>query len=132
MEYSFVRENREFMRIQTEIPVRYRFLCSHLETPELKVVYEGATANLSGGGILLVGTVPHEQWIPELLMEKILIGVEMQVPDLEDPIRALTRTAWVETVDVDTMKCHLGLKFKEITQRSQDRIFQYIIDHHLR
>lgn len=131
MEYSFVRENREFMRIKTEVPVRFRFLSDLVKAPEMRVVHEGATANLSGGGILLVGCVPHEQWIPELLMEKILVGVEIEIPDLEDPIRALTRVAWVETVDVDTMKCHMGLKFKEITQRSQDRIFQYIIDHHL-
>ncbi len=45
MEYSFVRENREFMRIPTEVPVKFRFLSDLIQAPEMNVVHSGATAN---------------------------------------------------------------------------------------
>lgn len=124
---EFDYERREFVRVKAEIPVRYKFLCRLRNDTELNDIYEGTTANLSGGGILLVGKIPVLDWIPDLLMQKIVIGVNLFLPAEDKPVKALSRVAWVEQVDENTRRCMLGLKFKEITQEDRDRIFRFVI-----
>ena len=131
MEYSFAKENREFLRVKAQLTVRYRFLSEHRTGPEFQVVFKGKSDNLSGGGFLLQGRIPDESWIPDLLVERIMVGVEIVLPDKQEPVRALARAAWVETVDQTTLECRLGLKFREITRRHQDRLFQFVIENHL-
>jgi c-di-GMP-binding flagellar brake protein YcgR len=121
------QERREFVRVRIQIPVRYKFLSKVRHDPALEEIYEGTTMNLGGGGLLLLGRIPVVDWIPDLLMQKIVIGVNLLLPQEEAPIKALTRVAWVETFDEQTMKCNLGLKFKEVTQQDKDRIFKFVI-----
>jgi c-di-GMP-binding flagellar brake protein YcgR len=128
MEYTFRKENREYLRIQAKLPVRYRFLTEQRTGPELKLVYDGRTENVSGGGILLQGRIPDEGWVPDLLCERVIIGLEILFPDKQEPVRALGRVAWLETKDPRTMDCHIGIKFREITRRDQDRLFQFVIE----
>ena len=127
MALPYEQERREFVRVRVQIPVRYKYLCKTRNEQEMEEVYEGTTTNLGGGGLLLLGRVPKVDWIPELLMQKIVIGVNLLLPQDEMPIKALTRVAWVETFDETTMKCNMGLKFKEITQADKDRIFKFVI-----
>ncbi|MFH1231961.1 MAG: PilZ domain-containing protein [Planctomycetota bacterium] len=127
MAESFEQERREFIRIKLEIPIHYKFLCTHLKDNRLDEIYRGFTSNISGGGILLKGPVPEFSWIPDLLMQKTVIGVNMMLPTEEEPIKALTRVAWIEAIDEKTHYCTLGLRFKEITRDDQDKIFKFII-----
>ncbi len=131
MEYAFRKENREYLRIKAHLPVRYRFLTEVRQGPELRVVYTGRTENVSGGGILLQGRIPDEAWIPDLLCERVVLGIEIALPDREAPVRALGRVAWVETKDPHTLESHLGVKFREITRLDQDRLFQFVIENQL-
>lgn len=121
------QERREFVRVRVQIPVRYKFLSKTRTGVEMDDVYEGVTTNVGGGGLLLLGRIPVVDWIPELLMQKIVLGVNLLLPHDEAPIKALTRVAWVETFDESTKKCNLGLRFKEITQADKDRIFKFVI-----
>ena len=84
--------------------------------------------NVSGGGILLQGRIPDEGWVPDLLCERVIIGLEILFPDKQEPVRALGRVAWLETKDPKTMECQIGIKFREITRRDQDRLFQFVIE----
>ena len=127
MALPYEQERREFVRVRTQIPVRYKFLSKTRQDTAMDEVYEGTTTNLGGGGLLLLGRVPVLDWISELLMQKIVIGVNLLLPQDDQPIKALTRVAWVETFDEVTMKCNLGLKFKEVTQADKDRIFKFVI-----
>ncbi|MCE9582300.1 MAG: PilZ domain-containing protein [Planctomycetes bacterium] len=127
MTLPYEQERREFVRVRVQIPVRYKFLSKVRTGAAMEEVYEGATTNVGGGGLLLLGRIPVIDWIPELLMQKIVIGVNLLLPHDEAPIKALTRVAWVESFDEVTMKCNLGLKFKEITQADKDRIFKFVI-----
>ena len=123
---SYEPERREFVRVRAQISVRYKFL-SHDPSFECEEVFEGVTSNISGGGLLLVATVPNLDWITGLLMERIVVGVNIVLPDNPAPVKALTRTAWVESLEEKTRRCSIGLRFKEITKESQDRIFQFVI-----
>ncbi len=119
-------ERREFVRVKAAIEVRYMFL-SNSDVEVSGDVHEGVTQNISGGGILLVGKIPNLQWIPDLLMQKLVIGVNIYLLDSDEPVKALTRVAWVEAFEESSMKCSFGLTFREITKDQQDRILRYVI-----
>jgi len=119
-------ERREFVRIKVNLSVRYKLISQTGEAVESKI-REGTTQNLSGGGLLMVGSIPDIALIPDLLMAKIVIGVNLTLPDSSESIKALTRVAWAEAFEESSDKCALGLKFKEITKEDQDLIFRFII-----
>jgi c-di-GMP-binding flagellar brake protein YcgR len=128
MSSGFDSERREFVRIRVSLPVRYKFLSHDLDgNPEGSEIYEGSTNNLSGGGLLLKARVPHIQWLPDLLMQKIVIGMNLVLPNDDTAVKALARVTWIEALEEGTQKCQLGLRFKEIAQEDEDRILQYII-----
>lgn len=126
MSFEYETEKREFVRIHTDIPVRYKFLSKAIPL-ESEGIFEGTTSNLSGSGLLLVGKIPGMSWIPGLLMGEILVGVNILVPSLDAPIKALTRIAWMEAFAKGSDKCAMGLRFKEISKENQDEIMRYII-----
>lgn len=127
MDQPYEQERREFVRVKLEVPVRYKFLAKDRTEPELGHVYEGTTWNISGGGLLLSGRIPVLSWLPDLLLQKVLIGVNVLLPGSDAPIKALARVAWVETIDEGTQRCGIGLKFREITTADRDMIFQFVI-----
>ncbi len=129
MEISFFCENRDYLRVKAHVPVRYRFLADHLGHAAADTTYEGTSRDLSGGGILLRGEIPEEGWIPDLLMERITLDLEIFLPDESQPVKAIARAAWLDTgrsAETDEAPA-LGLKFVEITREAQDRVFQYIL-----
>lgn len=125
MSVEYESEKKEFVRINTDIPIRYKFLSKSVPLDES--IFEGSTANLSGSGILLVGKVPSLSWIPGLLTEDILIGINLLLPSLDLPIKALARVGWVESMVKGNDRCVMGLRFKEISKEHQDEILKYLI-----
>ncbi|GIW71729.1 MAG: hypothetical protein KatS3mg102_1271 [Planctomycetota bacterium] len=121
-------ERREFVRVPVEIPVRYKFLSRTVEVPD--TVHEGRTANVSGGGLLLIGKVPEPSMYAHLLMQRILVGVLLQLPTEAEPIKALCRVAWIEA-HTSEERVALGLEFREITREHQDAMFRFVIRAHL-
>lgn len=119
-------ERREFVRVRTVLTVRYKFLSRDGEDMTGEI-HEGVSRNVGGGGILLEGKLPKLEWIPDLLMQKIVMGVNIELPDAQDPVKALTRVAWVESIEESSGKCAMGLVFKEITREHQDMIFKFVI-----
>ena len=119
-------ERREFVRIRASLAVRFKFLGRSGEdlTGE---VHEGMSQNVGGGGLLLEGKLPDLAWIPDLLMEKIVIGVNLMLPDSPEPVKALCRVAWIEAMEEGSTKCAIGLMFREITREHKDLIFKYVI-----
>lgn len=131
MEISFFCENRDYLRVKAGVPVRYRFLSETSGREGIGMEVHGETQDLSGGGILLHGTIPDEEWIPDLLMERITVGVSVFLPDSREPVKALARVAWLDADDdsgrSSSVPVTMGLKFVEITREAQDRMFQYIL-----
>ena len=126
MSFEYESEKREFVRIHTDIPVRYKFL-SKVVPIESEGVFEGSTANLSGAGLLLVGRIPGMSWIPGLLMGEIVIGVNILLPHLDSPVKALTKVSWIESFPKGSEKCAMGLRYQDIEKEHQDEILRYII-----
>jgi c-di-GMP-binding flagellar brake protein YcgR len=129
MPESYETERREFVRIKVDIPVRYKFLSKVIDCPD--EIFEGTTGNLGGGGMLLVGKVPDPHWYAELLMQRIVVGVNFLLPSFDQPIKALCRVSWIEAPE-SPGRVAMGLKFKEITRDHLDEIFRYVIKAQLR
>jgi hypothetical protein len=126
MSFEYQTSKRDFVHVNTDIPIRYKFLSKSVPV-DSEGIFEGTTTNLSGSGLLLVGKIPSISWIPGLLTEEIVIGVNLILPSFEMPIKALTRVAWVEAIVKGSDRCAMGLKFKEISKDSQDEVLKYII-----
>lgn len=121
-------ERRDFVRVSADIVVRYRFRHLARKDPDATdKVLTGATTNLSGGGLLLRGPIPEISIVTQLITGKAMLDVELTLPGDPTPILAKARCAWVETVEEETLRCHLGLRFTEITPEDKERIFRYVI-----
>ncbi len=130
MDYSLKLENREFVRVKTSLPVSFKFLGDEKDFPDLGKTFEGAVLSIGGGGLLLEGSLSERAWIPRFILQKIIIGVTFELPREERPIAALCRVAWVEDSSDKRggeFKVQYGLKFREISMRDLDRIFDFVI-----
>lgn len=120
-------ERRDFVRVAVEIPVKYRFRTALKHHPDYERPQPGSTSNLSGGGLLLQGRLPAIAAVTELLTGKTTIDLELSLPGETYMIRARGRCAWIETIDEQSLRCHLGVRFLDITPEDKERIFKYVI-----
>ena len=108
-------DRRDYPRLKRSIPVRYKFLSSTVKDPAMERVCDGVTSNVSIGGLLLVGPVPRMEWVKELLLGRINIGLNLLLPDQEElPVKVLTKVAWLEATDEEAISMRLGLRILEI------------------
>jgi c-di-GMP-binding flagellar brake protein YcgR len=120
-------ERREFIRTKAELTVKYKFIAPYRQDIELLEIYDGKTRNISSTGLLLEGRIPNFDWLSEMLMFKMVIGVNIFLPGDPTPLKVLCRSVWLEAIDEKTLICRMGLMFKEITKEHQDRITRYVI-----
>jgi len=127
--HFFKSEKREFTRVKIDLSVRYQFLSQKPDDNRtgLGKTEEGRTRDISAGGFLLLGKVPKVSWISDLLMQKLIVYASIDLPDGKPPIEALTRVAWLETIDEENLTCAMGLSFREVAREDQDRIFRFVI-----
>lgn len=124
--FEFNSNKREFVQINTDIPVRYKFLSKTIELG-VDEIFEGTTNCLSGGGCLLQGRIPSLNWIPALLMGKIHLGINLLLPSSDLPIKVLCGTGWIEEIPEGSDRCVLGLKFAELDKEMEDQVLKYLI-----
>ena len=111
---NFESDRRDFPRLRRSIPVRYKFLSSTVKEDALERVCEGSTQDLSIGGMLLTGPVSRLEWVKDLLIGRMDIGVNLQLPGNDVPVKALGRVAWLEAADAEAMSMRIGLRFLDM------------------
>jgi hypothetical protein len=107
-------DRRDYPRLKKSVSVRYKFLSSTVKDPAMERICDGVTQNISMGGLLLVGPVPRLDWLKDLLLGRINIGVNLVVPAQVYPIKVLTRVAWLEATDEQAMNMRIGLRILEV------------------
>jgi hypothetical protein len=120
-------DRREFPRLKRSIPVRYKFLSSTVRDPAMERVCDGVTQNLSIGGMMLNGPIPRLDWVKDLLIGRMDIGVNLLVPGLETPTKFLTKVAWIEATDEEAMNLHMGLRILEIPSDHRRVLTDFLI-----
>ena len=119
-------ERRRYVHVKASVRLRYKFYHCFDET-EAEEVYEGMTENISGGGVFLRGRIPKAEWIPELLMRRMVLALKMFLPTEAEPVNALARLAWIEGMKEGEEKWGMGLEFQEMSAEDRDRITRFVI-----
>lgn len=127
MALPYDQEKREFVRVRLGIPVRYKFICEHIKDSAIDKIYKGTSNNISASGLLLTGEIPDFNWIPDMLLQKIVIGLNLVLPNEENMIKTLARVAWIGSLEEKMHQGQMGLKFKELTSEDKDCIMRFVI-----
>lgn len=119
-------ERRQFIRVRTAIPVRYKFVTPSGEKVS-DALYEGSTVNLSSGGLLLLGKLPDPSVLVDLLMQRTWISLNMMLPGDAAPVKAIARAVWAERYDEATGMFPVGYYFEEIADADKSQIQRHVI-----
>jgi hypothetical protein len=77
-------------------------------------VLDGSTKDLSLGGMMLTGPVPRLDWVKDLLLGRISIGVNLALPPDGTVVKVLTRVAWLEAIEENAISLRMGLRAVDI------------------
>ena len=120
-------DRRDYPRLKRSLPLRFKFISSSVQDPAMDRVSDGATHNISLGGLLMVGPIPKLDWLKELLIGRISVGVNLLLPGHEMPIKVLTRVAWIEAVDQDAISLRMGLRIIDIPSDQRKVLSDFLI-----
>jgi hypothetical protein len=117
-------DKRIHPRFQLQTPIKYKFISRSMNhnSSKMDLIYEGVTTNISEGGLLFVVTLPELEWVTELLLQKMIMGVNLIFEDA--PVKALCRTCWIGSIGMieETYRSTIGLEFKDISHENRERI----------
>jgi hypothetical protein len=119
---------RAFYRLPLEIGVEYRLLNAGESRPAAGAPWlQGSTENLSGGGLLLRGTIPKLDMISDLLSARASIALRLTLPGDRDGLQLIGRVSWLEGFNVSTGSCRMGVRFLDISEELRERIADYVV-----
>ncbi|MBX3469438.1 MAG: PilZ domain-containing protein [Planctomycetes bacterium] len=128
-------EKRRAARIKfrpaENLGVRYKFL-SHVEQYQCDKIFPGLVHNLSKGGMLFTGPIPGPEWLPRLGEGRILIGLNLVVPDGSRPIKALASLRWCRpSPEHRPGQLHppydLGVQFEQLEPEHRSNLSKFLI-----
>lgn len=119
-------DRRDYPRLKKSIPIRYKFLSSTVKDPAMERICDGTTANISMGGLLLVGPIPRMDWLKDLLLGKINIGLNLVIPTSVYPVKVLTRVAWLEATDEQAINMRIGLRIIDVPADHRKTLSDYL------
>jgi len=120
-------DRRDYPRLKRSLGLRFKFICPSIQDPAMERVYDGATHNISLGGLLMVGPIPKLDWLKELLIGRISVGVNLLLPGQDHPIKVLTRVAWIEAVDQEAISLRMGLRIIDIPSEQRKVLSDFLI-----
>lgn len=124
-------DKRIHPRFQIQVPIKYKFISRNISqtSNQIEQIYDGITTNLSEGGLLFVITFPELAWVTELLLQKMIIGVNLIFED--GPIKALCRTCWIGSIGKveQHYRSTIGLEFKDINYEGREKIKKLLQAH---
>ena len=127
MSTSFGDDRREYFRLPLGVNVEYKFLTREIAGSDSGATYQGITTDLSAGGMLLHARLPDRNWLGDLLSQERFIGMQIKLPNLPGPIRALCRVVWLSPVEDEGETYAMGVEFHSITESDRDTVTEFII-----
>lgn len=124
-------ERRRYIRLQPKEAISVRFkVISREEGEKAAGSHRAKTKNVSGGGMFLQTPI-----LKPMILEGVLRGthnlfLEIDVPTVPYPIKALAKAVWVEGKDGDGYG--IGVSFLSINEEDRDKLTNYIIGQGLR
>ena len=106
-------EKRKFSRVETHIPIRYR----KLGDSEGDIRDATISKNLSQGGIRFNAS--------EFISRACRLIVELDLPMVSKPIRAISKVAWIRKTDSGD-NFDVGNQFLEISKGDKELVSEYV------
>ena len=112
------KERRKYVRLETSVEVKYTVIGK----PGTVNVF---SKNISAGGLCLI--------VKEGLDVNTPLQLELRIPDLKDPIRALGRIVWQKSFEdaegQPQVGFNTGIEFTGISDFDRFNINRYVIEH---
>ncbi len=115
---------QRYGKIGAEVPVRYKYL-SKTVTVQDDTVHAGVTDDFSSSGIVVHGKLPPDEVLGHLLRGEVFVGLNILLPTQEEPVKALGRLDWIEADAAQPERCHMGLRFVEISKEHKDALVRF-------
>ena len=122
------RESRINIVDARRIDAKYKFL-SNMDEYQCEDIFEGVVVDLSRGGALLEGVIPHPDWIPGLLSGDIQIGMYIFIPQSE-PVKVLGTMRWsrpAQGTPPEQNRYDIGVRFEEISDDHKKSLSKFLI-----
>jgi len=107
------KERRKYKRVSVHIPVKYRALNSSPDDPNISTV----TKNISERGIRFRAS--------EFISIATRLVMEMDVPLLNKPIKAISKIAWIQKTPAGN-DYEVGGYFLEMAKKDKEIISEYV------
>lgn len=127
-------ERRESVRLEQDIPAEYNFI-NDIKSVALSQKRSGMIRNISARGVRLEVSELDESLMEGLYSGLIKLGVLINLPGEERPLKAIAKVAWLtkafEKSDTESIKYILGLEFLDLSAADIDTIIKYILNKYL-
>ncbi|MBI4432142.1 MAG: PilZ domain-containing protein [Candidatus Omnitrophica bacterium] len=109
-------ERRKFIRLKAPIGVVYKLVQNEAKPAAAN---PSLVKDISGGGVRIM--------VKEVLRTGDLLELQIQIPHLADPIRAVGEVAWFsQWHDAERQIREAGLRFRDIKPHDLHRILEYV------
>ncbi len=115
-----------FANVHTEVPVRYKFVSKTIPLKD-DTVHVGRSKDFSSAGIAVVGKCPDDPLLGYLIRGEVFVGLNIVLPNREEPVKVLGRLIWLEVDEEAQGRCRMGLRFVEIDKESKDALVRFSI-----
>jgi len=123
-------ERRKYVRFTPEEPIPVKFTVIDQQGVEAGEG-DAESSNVSGGGMFLEIPPLDPTVMEQLILGQKFLSLEIDVPELEKPIRAIARVIWVEKASQGE-GYGVGVEFVKITEGDRQRVMDIMIDRYLK
>lgn len=125
-------ERRRYVRIAPPRPIKIKY--SFVRGYGAQGVYsaDAMSNSVSGGGLFVEMPYLEPETVDELLKGEKKLALEIDLPNMKQPIKALGQVVWMEGKrDGKRYYYGAGVSFLRIDENDRDEIINYIIDLYL-
>ncbi len=124
MTSGYERESYGYLKTHHSMKVDYAFVRLGMVSDNRQ---SGRARYFGKNSFILEAELPKLSMVQELLTHKVKVEVHLHLPSEVLPIKALTLTSWIETIDPVSYKCKIGLTFEEIADEVKAKLYNYVI-----
>lgn len=129
---EIVSERRRYVRIAPLKPIKVKYTFVRGPGAASASLLDAMSNSVSGGGLFLELPYMESETVEGLLKGEKKLSLEIQLPNLTEPIKALGQVVWMEgKKDGDRYFYGAGVSFVRIDENDRDEIINYIIDLYL-
>lgn len=107
-------ENRKYIRLKAPLGVAYRVIRKH-KRPKMSL---SLIKDISGGGTRFI--------LKDSLRVGDLLHMEIQIPHLEDPIRAVGEVVWLSPSKNKDESPEAGVRFRDMAPKDLNCILEFV------